>query len=180
MNQQFLLFIYLLAMFSNCSGSKKIGVVSEKGDLEKTKTLRNAFLKEAVFYGLQKDHFPKRNTAYLLGQDSIWVVKCPICDNVKRGIWMYGGSDFKPKKSKISKKEFSNLWNGDAAFQKVFLKELVDRYVAQYYSVLEMTEEQRKKMHRQLELGRKDGMSVANGGEGFYCASCDGACRIEK
>ena len=179
MQQQLVFLVCILMVFVACSGSKQISVISENGHLESTKTNRNAFLKEATFYGLQKDHFPIDVAHDLVEENSNWVVKCPICDNVKRGFEMYTAQNANAGKTSISKANLSLLKSGDTEVRKIALRDLVDRYVQQYYSVLAMSEKQREDMEQQLKEGRKTGMAVANGGEGFFCASCDGACHIK-
>ncbi len=180
MNQQFVLFICLLVLSANCSSNKKISVISENGDLEKTKTQRSTFLKEAVFYGLQKDNFPKEIVVNLERENSNWVGKCPICDNVKRGFKLYTNANRENGRTKIPEEFLAQISNNDEVIRKVALRDLIDRYIQQYYAVLDMSEEQRKNMLLQLEDGRKTGMDRANGGEGFFCSSCDGACHIKK
>ena len=161
-----------------CSGSKKIPIISENGNLESAKTERSIFLKEAMYYGLQKDYFPKEAAASLLSEKSNWVGKCPICDNVKNGFDWCIKRNPASGKSKISEPFHTQLTSSDEAIRKIALRDLVDRYIQQYYVVLDMTEGQRKNMVLQLEEGRKTGMERANGGEGFFCSSCDGACHI--
>jgi hypothetical protein len=180
MNPHFLLFICLLTMLSNCSGSKKIKIISENGNEEKTKTESSVFLKEATFYGLQKDHFPKELVSDLLRENSNWVGKCPICDNVKRGFDLYVKENLEHRKPKISEQSITQISSTDEVIRKTALRDLIDRYIQQYYSVLKMTEGQRENMILQLEEGRKTGMERANRGEGFFCSSCDGACHIKK
>lgn len=180
MNHHLTGFFCCFLLFAACSGSKKISIVSENGDLEKTKTERNVFLNEATFYGLRKDHFPKVVAVSLVEENANWVLKCPICDNVKRGFDKYASGSFAAGKSTLSDVIISQLSSTDDAIRKAALRDLIDRYVQQYYSVLKMTEEQRIDMQSQLEQGRKTGMGVANGGDGFFCSSCDGACHIKK
>lgn len=180
MNHHLTGFLCCFLLFVACSGSKKISIVSENEDLEKAKTERNVFLKEATFYGLQKDHFPKEIAGRLEAENANWVPKCPICDNVRGGLNMYAGSSFAAGKSTLSDAVILQLSSTDDGVRKTALRDLIDRYVQQYYSALKMTEEQRKNMQSQLEAGRKTGMGVANGGEGFFCSSCDGACHIKK
>ena len=180
MNSHFAFLIILSIIITGCSSSKKIDVVSEYGSLEKTKTERSPFLREATFYGLQKDQFPKDLAAKLLEDRELWVVKCPICDHVKKGFGMYTNGDFKAKKAGSSVQHIKGFSSDDLDDRKIALRNLIDRYVQQYFEVLSMTKDEKLAMQSLLEAGRKDGMNVANGGEGFFCSSCDGACHIKE
>ena len=180
MSRRFNLIIFSFTILLSCSGTKKINIVSDNGSIEKAKTERSAFLREATFYGLQKDQFPVEIANALVEESAIWVVKCPICDHVKRGFKMYIKKNEELNKTKLSDDFIWRIIDQNVEVKKTALKELVDRYVQQYYSVINMTKSERQVMQISLEEGRKDGMNVASGGEGFFCASCDGACHIKE
>ncbi len=162
-----------------CNTSKP-SLVSIDSNLKTTKTQRNTFLKESTFYGLQKDRFPQELAAQLLENQANWVTKCPICDHVKNGFSLYANSNFKNKKTKLTRDAVTNLSSDDETVRKIALRDLIDHYVRQYYSALDMSPAQRNHMEQQLSEGRKAGMEVANGGVGFFCSSCDGACHIKN
>ena len=141
---QFNIFSFIILL--SCSGTKKINIVSENSSIEKAKTERSVFLREATFYGLQKDQFPVSLANTLVEENSIWVVKCPICDHVKRGFKMYVRNNEEQNKTKLSDDFIWRIIDQDVEVKKTALKELVDRYVQQYYSVLNMTKPERQVM----------------------------------
>ena len=180
MKSSFNSLLFTIILFLSCSGSKKISIVSDQASLETVKSERNVFLKEATFYGLQKDQFPVEIANTLVEEKSIWVVKCPICDNVKRGFQMYTNSNSELRKTKLSDDYIWKLIDQDMIVKKTALRDLIDNYVQQYYSVLKMTKGERQTMQILLEEGREKGMDAANGGAGFFGASCDGACHKKE
>jgi hypothetical protein len=144
------------------------------------KTDMSQFLAAAVTYGMSRDRFPVNIAESLLNQDENWVGKCPICDNVRRGINTYRrasdpiavGSD---ATTRLKKADATALSHADKAQRDPALQALIDRYVKQYYTALSMTKEERISMKSKLEGGRKTGMERKGQGVKF-CPSCDGAC----
>ena len=144
------------------------------------KTSMKSFLQEATLSGLQTNALSKKLVQNLLDEDALWVGKCPICDEVKRGMRKYIKEDSGKAVSKLDKPILKGLRSKDTEEQKSGLKQLIDQYIQQYFVKLAMTADERTYMEDKLAAGRKTGMSRARNAneEGFYCASCDGACHV--
>jgi hypothetical protein len=155
--------------------SSVFAVAQDEDKLEMQRTKRYMFLPAAIEYGAQQDGLSKDLVKLLRQDNSLWVGKCPICDDVREGLYKYV-QDEKVYPSKASEKVLKNL--NDPKKRKKELLKLVDRYVQDYYGVLEMTDDQIAEMEASLNAGRKRGMSMTSNGPNFYCASCDGACHI--
>lgn len=143
------------------------------------RTNMKVFLQNSVYEGMKTDSFSTALANSILESRDNWVAKCPICDNVKRGIRKYvanGNVSFEPKNDRVI--AFQGAESGDIQTRKA-LKAMVDYYVEQHYQTLEMTDDEREAMERQMKNGRKKGMMRASGGESFFCPSCDGACGIK-
>jgi len=142
------------------------------------KTDFKQFLREAVTSGLAENQVPDSIANRLLGNNKLWVGKCPICDNVKAGLREYIKSEktTDTRQAALATGQLDMLTSTNDSIAKAGLKDLVDMYVQRYYKVLNMPEAEIAAMDEQLLGGRKQGMSVAGGADGFYCASCDGAC----
>lgn len=148
-----------------------------QSDPAKVKTSMDKFLERGTVAGLTANALPAKLVNGLLDDNELWVGKCPICDNVRRGFRQYVKNDVPDSATSALNDEVLNgLKHESLSERKKALKTLIDGYVQDYFTVLSMTEEERKAMEIKLEKGRKTGMSRAGGGEGFYCSSCDGAC----
>ena len=144
---------------------------------EKTehKTDMSQFLAGAVSYGMASDRFPVTIATRLLEEDDNWVAKCPICDNVRRGINTYRRSANSESRTRLKESDATALSHLDKAQRDPAIQALINRYVKQYYTALSMTREEKNEMKSQLEGGRNTGMERAKAGVKF-CPSCDGAC----
>jgi len=142
------------------------------------KTSMEKFLTHATYQGLEKNALSTELVHTLLNDNELWVGKCPICDQVRRGFRLYVKKEQPSATKKLDKKILKGLKGKTFEKRKAALKLLVDKYVQQYFVALDMSEEERKVMEEKLKEGRKTGMERASGGEGFYCSSCDGACHV--
>lgn len=140
-----------------------------KGDRAKAVGAYEAFLEQAVYHGAKRDGLSKEFVEILVKDNSLWVGKCPICMNVEDG--------FREYMAEASGTGIPAPFAGaDTQTKKRFLQQMVDDYVQWYFTVLKVTDAERKALEEGMKDGRERGMSLANGGEGFFCASCDGAC----
>ena len=177
------LFVFLIVLLSmSCSQKlqESLSNTFSKEEINKQKRDMDSFLEGAIFYGLKKDRFPTQVAEKLLDENDNWVGKCPICDNVRHGMRKYLREVKNNEATLISKKEQEEFSSQNSAERRLALKKLVDRYTQAYFSSLDMTEIEYNEMQEKLVEGRKTGMSRANGGEGFFCPSCDGACHVKS
>lgn len=139
----------------------------------------DAFLRDAVEHGLKMDAFPRDLAVALSENRELWVGKCPICMPVEQGFRKYATNFHPSVKRRVSAKTIAVLKGEDVVAAKGALQKLVTKYTRKYYKVLGMDKAQRAAMVDKLVQGREQGMNRANGGEDFFCASCDGACSIK-
>ena len=147
---------------------------------EDEKTDMNKFLEAAIMTGLTNEQFPRPVVKEFLGDRTYWVSKCPICRPVESAMKNYMSAapidSISGETPRGVMEEFESMEESTMEEKKRILLDLVDRYVQDHFKRLEFTEEERTAMEEKLMNGRKKGMSLASGGEGFFCAACDGAC----
>lgn len=145
---------------------------------QRTSIAMEDFLQAAAFNGLVQDALSKTLVKRLLAEGDLWVGKCPICDEIRRGFDRYLAFDQPGVNTKLNPQLLSGLESTDADARKAVLKVLIDGYIQQHYTTTGMSPQERKSMESQLMEARKVGMQRAGAAdrEGFYCASCDGAC----
>lgn len=139
------------------------------------KTDMSQFLAGAVTYGMAGDRFPVTVASSLLDNQDNWVAKCPICDNIRRGINTYRRAADPEAKTRLKETDAAALSHSDKAQRDPAIQALVNRYVKQYYTALSMSKEEKSAMKSELEGGRETGMERAGSGV-MFCPSCDGAC----
>ena len=149
----------------------------ESSDQDTEVSMEN-FLQQATLSGLSTNALSKELIQNLLNEQELWVGKCPICDEVRRGFHRYLNEEDKEAVEKLDNSILNDLESDIPANRKAALKLLIDQYIQQYFVKLEMPEDKRKAMEKELLEARKIGMDRANASskKGFYCASCDGAC----
>jgi len=140
------------------------------------KTMSN-FLKYGMHHGLLQNAIPTKLVNTLIDDKELWVGKCSICRGVKGGLEMYASKTPDKGEKRLKKSILKKLNSEELSIRKEGLKLLVDLYIKNYFTYLEMTQDEQEAMQEKLEVGRKKGMAIAKGGEGFYCSSCDGACQ---
>ena len=63
----------------------------------------DVFLSQGISEGLMADKFPRKRAKELLEIKELWVVKCPICRNVKKGLSQYINKRYKRDKTLAKK-----------------------------------------------------------------------------
>jgi len=142
------------------------------------------FLQKAVLEGLKEDGAdPVFIKDRITERHDLFVLKCPICEPVKRSFAKYASGPAPAKTGKgLPKDVVDDLKNPMRAVQLKALERLVDQYVSRHYERLKMTEQQRKDLQAKLEEMKKEGMRMVElgGQKGFdFCPSCNGAAKAK-
>jgi len=146
------------------------------------------FLRKAVAEGLKEDAADRAWVKErILGQDGLFVLKCPVCEPIRNGFGQYGYAEPKdaplaPAEGKgVLKDIVDDLKNPTRLIKHKALDRLVDRYVSRHYERLGMNAEERKMMHAALEDGKKEGMKAKEYQKDFghFCPSCNGAAKAK-
>jgi len=143
------------------------------------------FLRKAVVEGLKEDNadrnFIKESIA---DKRNLFVLKCPICDQVQKGFAEYGaGKAVEGAKGKgLPKDIVDDLKSPTRLTQLKALERLIDRYVSSHYERLKMPAADRRTMNVALEEMKKEGMKMKELGSknfGDFCPSCNGAAKAK-
>ena len=146
------------------------------------------FVRQAVAEGLTEDAADRAWVKErILGQEGLFVLKCPICEPMRSGFAQYGyaepkGSSVAPAEGKgVPKDIVEDLKNPTRLTQLKALERLVERYVSRHYERLKMSAEERQAMHAALEDGKKEGKAMKEYQKGFgdFCPSCNGAAKAK-
>jgi type I site-specific restriction-modification system R (restriction) subunit len=132
------------------------------------------FLQNVMYEGLKADAFPKAIVKIILdNEQELFVPKCQICENVKKGLRKY--TTEKGKKSKNN--ELSRtLEKGTKSEKQQALQTLVAKYIKQYRAKHPLTPAEAKVLDNALEVAKKNGMQGLREDFGSYsCPSCEGA-----
>jgi hypothetical protein len=155
-------------IFINCNTSKTLS--------EDPETDMQTFLREAMIHGLSKDRVAENVLDKIL-EDDHFVVKCKICRSVNSGILTYK-KQIKTGDMTLEANILTKLMSANSDEQFNGLNELVDKYVAAYFSHLSMTETEINVMKEKLIKQRENSMNGLNPPKG-KCAACNGACSIK-
>ena len=140
------------------------------------------FLKRAILDGLAEDGVPPA-LARVLAKNPDFLGKCPICGPTQDALAKYGQLTIQPAAREgkgLPNDLMHRLESAKTEVRHAALRELVQRYIEREYTRLELTAEERAKLHNQFEKMRKSGMHGLRPGQKF-CPSCDGAtCRTPK
>jgi hypothetical protein len=146
----------------------------------------DVFLRRAVVEGLTEDGADQAFVSESLTGQELFVLKCPICEPVRKGFIDYARAEprDKPPAGKGFPKEIvEDLKKPDRASQLKAVERLVDRYVSRHYDRLKMSTEERRRMQAALEVGKKEGMQMKelgpNKGLFDFCPSCNGAAKAK-
>ena len=142
------------------------------------------FLRKAVVEGLKEDGadgaFVKTSIA---DKPELFVLKCRICDSVRKGFAEYGSAPAAAKGKGLPKDIVDDLKSPTRLTQLKALERLVDRYVSSHYERLKMSAEARRTMNAKLEEWKKEGMEMKDRGPqkdfGDFCPSCNGAAKAK-
>ena len=148
------------------------------------------FLRKAMEEGLNEDAADRLWVKERIAdQNGLFVLKCPICDPIRKGFAEYGKAQPKespgaPAEGKgVPKDIVDDLNNSTRLTQLRALERLVDRYVSRHYERLGMNLEERRRMQAALEDGKKEGMRMKELGPqkdfGDFCPSCNGAAKAK-
>jgi hypothetical protein len=142
------------------------------------------FLRKAVVEGLKEDGAdPAFINTFLVEKRELFVLKCPICENVRKAFAEYAaGKPVERVKGKgLPKDIVDDLKNPTRLVQLKAVERLVDRYVSSHYERLKMSPEDRENMQARLESWKKEGMKMKELGPqkdfGDFCPSCNGATK---
>ena len=143
------------------------------------------FLRKAVVEGLKEDGadpaFVKEGIA---DKGELFVLKCRICDSVRKGFTEYAYAKSPEAKGKgIPKDIADDLKSPTRVTQLKAIERLVDRYVSSHYARLKLTATERQTMNAALEDWKKEGMKMKELGPqkdfGDFCPSCNGAAKAK-
>lgn len=146
------------------------------------------FLRGAVVEGLKEDGADRAFVREsIVGKSELFVLKCPICEPVRKGFTEYGSAEpgEKPEAGKGIPKDIADELRYAARVARLnALERLVDRYVSRHYDRLQMSAEERRRMQTTLEEARKEGMRMKELGPtsktfGDFCPSCNGAAKAK-
>jgi hypothetical protein len=146
------------------------------------------FVHQAVTEGLKEDAADRAWVKERIAdQGGLFVLKCPICEPMRRGFAHYGSADPKdtpvaPAPGKgVPKDIVEDLKNPTRLTQLKALERLVGRYVSRHYERLHLSAEERQALRAALEAGKKEGMAMKEYQKGFgdFCPSCDGASKAK-
>jgi hypothetical protein len=148
------------------------------------------FLRKAMLDGLKEDAADRAWVKERIAdQGGLFVLKCPICESIRKGVAEYGYAQ--PKDTPVAPVEgkglpkdiVDDLKNPTRLTQLKALERLIDRYVSRHYERLKMNPEERQAMHAALEDGKKEGMRMKELGPqkdfGDFCPSCNGAAKAK-
>jgi hypothetical protein len=142
------------------------------------------FLQKAVTEGLKEDGAdPIFIKDRISERHDLFVLKCPICEPVKRSFARYASGPVPAKAGKgLPKDIVDDLKNPARVVQLKAVERLVDRYVSSHYERLKMSPEARRTLQAKLEEMKKEGMRMVElgGQKGFdFCPSCSGAAKAK-
>lgn len=169
------------------AGLALLGACGKDSEAAQAKPLSidpDEFLRKAVTEGLTEDGADRAFIKeFVADKSSLFVLKCPICEPVRKGFSQYGYSTEKqpaPAEGKgIPKDIVDDLKDPARAKQLKAVERLVDRYVSLHYERTKMSADDRKKMQAVLAVRKKEGMgmkqSAYNKDFGDFCPSCNGA-----
>jgi len=175
--------VFLLSVFALAACGQGSEAVQEKPRTFKA----DDFLRQAMAEGLKEDGADREFVReFIAGKLDLFVLKCQICDAVRRGCSDYARSQAAvppaPKDTGIPKDIVDELRQGARLARLHALERLVDRYVSRRQDRLKMTAEERRTLHATLEEWKKDGMRMKELGSpnfGDFCPSCNGAAKAK-
>lgn len=132
------------------------------------------FLQNAIYEGLKGDAFPKKILKSMLDNEmNLFVPKCQICENVKKGMRKYMNEKGKKRRNN----ELSlMLEKGSKSEKQQALQNLVGKYVNQYRTKYPLTATEAESLNNALSVAKEKGMAGLRGDFGSYtCPSCEGA-----
>lgn len=169
--------IFLVFLFSCTKNSLPLQYSNKD---EKTITV-GQFLSDAVYNGLINNKVPLKTAEKVLENASnLFVGKCPVCKPTERAFRDYIKQNPTVKQSGISANILDAFENSSKLAQQNALRDLMSIFIQQHYKSLKMSDEGKKRMHRLLMAGRKEGMGGKRESFGKFCPSCDGACGIQE
>lgn len=146
---------------------------------------RARFLTMAVFEGLWEDGI-QADLLQALAKDNfqLFVPKCPICLPVRHAFQILAAAPppqiYDSRGPGLPPAIEAHLRAADLPTRKKGLMALVDRYVERRFERVKMTEEEKGRLKRLIQEGRKLGTSLMNPKAGDFCPSCEGAAKSAK
>ena len=146
---------------------------------------RARFLTMAVLEGLWEDGAkPDLIQAIVKDPWSVFVPKCPICMPVRHAFRILAAAPppdmYDSRGPGLPAALEAQLRSVDIPTRKKGLMALVDRYVERRFERVKMSDEEKGRLRRLIEEGRKIGTGYMNPAPGDFCPSCEGAVKAAK
>ncbi len=131
--------------------------------------------------GMIKDKFPKEVAEYILTNgNSFFVGKCPICRPTENAIADYIKKAPDSNSTNLSAEIIQSIKGENKTEAQKSFSQILYRYSQEQFASLNLDDENKKRLQRELEADRKQGMGAKSQSFGTFCPSCDGACGIKQ
>jgi len=155
------------------------GVIASPPATPETKLNAGQFVYRSVLHGLTDDGVSPALARQLANQDD-FIPKCDLCGLTRKALIAHGELKSAPiaKEGKGMPEDLQKRLQSDKGeTRRAALRDLVQRYMDQGHTKLDVSAEQVVALQKDLEAMRKMGMGGLQEGR-KYCPSCDGACRL--